>query len=91
MTTITNDTKLEILINRIKKGNDYCNDLWQLIRSMPEFDQAEYNRISNQLDKSTKKLRELVYIASYYGYHQCVFDDCKFNQETYFCFGCTKD
>ncbi len=89
MTTGLIDSKVDKLIIRIVKGNDYCNELWQKARSVSD-NQAEYNKIMDELSKYTLKLRELVDIANLYGYSECCFGECKYDDEKYICFGCTK-
>jgi hypothetical protein len=87
--TDSND-KLEILKSRIVKGNDYCNDQWQKIKAIPDNDEQGINKAVDQLNIHHERLMGLVILLNYEGYEDCIFGQCKMDDEKYFCFGCTK-
>lgn len=86
MTTQT-ITTANVLRVRVEKGLIFCNDLWQKMAASQ--DDAEFNRLSDQLDTYGKKLRELVIMLNVEGYEGCPLDSCKMaNEESWICFAC---
>jgi hypothetical protein len=89
MITTIEDTSPEVLTGRIINGLDFCNSTWQKMRASTS--EAEYHRLDGLLSAGVIRLRELIRVAQLYGLDKCVFGQCKFDEDKYFCFGCTKN
>ncbi len=83
-------TDSQILTARIIKGNDYCNSLWQQAKMLADSPTA-YSEVMDKLTHYTEKLRELVAIVNLQGYTGCCFGSCKWDDDNFICFGCTKE
>ncbi len=88
MVTATND-KIETLKARVVKGIGYCNDLWQKAKQMAD-DPEQYEKIMQQLVYYSQRLRELIEMLRLLDYSECIFGQCKWDDENLVCFGCTK-
>lgn len=89
MITNIENTKLEVLTGRIINGLTFCNTTWQHMRLVSD-NAAEYQRLSNLLDSSVKRLHSLIHVAKLYGLNKCVFGKCKWDDDSFICFGCTE-
>ncbi len=81
------DTNPAVLAGRIKTGIEVCNTKWQKIRQSAEpFPQA----MQDNLDENVRRLNLLIAVGHDYGVDQCVFGQCKWDNEKFICFGCSK-
>jgi hypothetical protein len=90
MITEIKEAKLDVLKSRIIRGMDYCNSVWQQARDQAD-NQAEYERLMRLLERSAKRLHHVIYVSQLYGLSTCVFGYCKWDDDSYICFGCTKE
>ena len=85
--TVT-ETNIEVLKSRVTKGIEYCAALWQKAKTTE--DEAEFNKLSSQLDGHIKRLQELNSMLNLQGYSECVFGEpCKLT-DNFHCFVCSK-
>ena len=87
-TTVIEETSLETLTARIIKGINFCNDTWQQARATEDVEKL--NKLMALLDAGTTRLQDLIIVAKAHGLTVCVFGSCKWSDDNFICFGCTK-
>ncbi len=81
------ETNVEVLKSRLSKGLTYCSGFWHQSVSM---DEPELQSQLKTLDKHTKTLRELTIMLRYQGFTNCVFGQCRWNENDFICLVCSK-
>lgn len=79
---------IEGLTERIINGFNFCNTTWQKSRDLTD-NPEEWQKLSDLLNTSVKRLHALIYAAWLLDYDECVFGECKFSND-FHCFGCSK-
>lgn len=91
MITEVKPTRKDVLLSRVRNGNDYLYQLWQKAKAAAE-NQDEYSKIVAEIDKRLVLLNSLCQELISLGYRECLYTDKRecFSVDGWFCFVCTR-
>jgi hypothetical protein len=90
VTKIETDDQVSVLTKRVRNGLVYCAGLWEKAKECCD-DPVKYHEIMTHFDSCVDHLQILITNLMMLDYDGgCVFGQCRYTDDHFVCFGCTK-